>query len=299
MDAPGAAPFALARERITATIARDAADALINPVAVPRLYDHGAPTARCVVLFHGFTNCPQQFETFAKQLHAAGDTVYVPRIPQHGLADRLTSAISTISAAEIEAAATQAAHNARALGTHVVAMGLSLGATMALWLAQTGQVDNAVGIAPFLMVPVAPRAPGLLLMRLLDWLPDKFLWWDPRIKERIGPPYAYPGFWTHGLAQCVLVGDALFTEATKNAPLAPQATVVINAQDPAVNNAVARELAAVWSAHGAPYELQTWNDLGKVHDVIDPTTYPKALTVTYPRLRALIDAGAAASGTSS
>jgi alpha-beta hydrolase superfamily lysophospholipase len=292
VDAPGAAPFAAARERINATIARDAADPLINPLAVPRLYDHGTPTARCVVLFHGFTNCPQQFEMFAKQLHAAGHTVYVPRIPQHGFADRLTSAIGTISAAEIEAAATQAAQNARALGRHVVAIGLSLGATMALWLAQTGQVDDAVGIAPFLMVPVAPRVPGLQLMRLLDWLPDTFLWWDPRIKERIGPPYAYPGFWTHGLAQCVMAGDALFTAATRSAPVAPRATLVINAQDPAVNNSVAHELAAVWKAHGAAYDVQTWTDLGKVHDVIDPTTYPKALTLTYPRLRALIDAGA-------
>jgi alpha-beta hydrolase superfamily lysophospholipase len=235
------------------------------------------------------TNCPQQFDEFAQQLHARGENVYVPRLPRHGHADRLTPSIGEITAAEIEAAATEAAQFGRGLGTHVGVAGLSVGATMALWLAQTGAVDNAVGLAPFLMVPFAPRLPGMLLMRILDVLPNRFLWWDPRLKERIQPPYAYPGFWTHCLAQCAFAGASIFAAAARSKPAAPRCTIVLNAQDPAVNNAAARELAGRWQRDGAGYTLAIWDDLGKVHDVIDPSTYPGARTLVYPRLAGLLE----------
>jgi hypothetical protein len=161
-----------------------------------------------------------------------------------------------------------------------------------LWLAQTGGVDDAVGLAPFLMVPFLRRETGLVVMHVLDWLPNAFLWWDPRKRERIAPPYAYPGFFTHCLAQCIFAGDGLRGAADRRPPAAPRATIVVNASDPAVNNNVARELAAVWAEHGDSYALQSWDDLGSVHDVVDPSTYPRATTLVYPRLRALIDAGA-------
>jgi carboxylesterase len=262
---------------------------VLDPRALPRLYEHGAPAARCVVLFHGLTNCPQQFDAFAQRLHAGGDNVYVPRLPRHGYADRMTRAIGALTAAEIEAAATEAAAHARELGERVAVLGISLGATMALWLAQTAPIDDAAGIAPFLMVPALPRGPGLLLMQLLDRLPNTFLWWDPRVRERSKPDYAYPGFWTHCLAQCIFTGRQLFALAAARRPLAARATIVVNTHDPAVNNAVARELSARWKTRGATYALAEWGDLGAVHDVIDPTTYPQAATLVYPRLEALID----------
>lgn len=241
------------------------------------------------MLFHGLTNCPQQFEAFAKQLHAGGANVFVPRLPYHGYADKRTRAIGALTAADVERCATEAAELARALGDRVSIAGLSLGATMALWLAQTGGVDNAVGIAPFLMVPVLPRGPGMLLMRLLDWLPNAFMWWDPRVKERVGPSYAYPGFWTHCLAQCVFTGAAIFAAAAERAPAAAACTIVVNANDPAINDAVAQELSSVWKKRAAPYDYIVWNDLGKRHDVIDLTTFPAAATLVYPRLAALLN----------
>lgn len=241
------------------------------------------------MLFHGLTNCPQQFDEFAQLLHARGENVYVPRLPYHGHRDRLTRAIGKITAPEIEQAATAAARLGRGLGTSVAALGLSLGATMALSLAQTGGVDNAVGVAPFLMVPFVPRLPGLLLMSILATLPNRFLWWDPKRKEQMLPEYAYPGFWTHCLAQCTLAGAVISAAAARQAPAAPHCTLVINAQDPAVNNGPARDLVARWQRHGAPYGLTVWDDVGRVHDIIDPSTYPAAAALVYPRLTALLE----------
>lgn len=240
------------------------------------------------MLFHGLTNCPQQFDEFARLLHTSGENVYVPRLPYHGHKDRLTRAIGNLTAADIERAATDAARLAGELGTRVNVAGISVGATMALWLAQTGGVENAVAIAPFLMVPFIPRRPGMVLMRVLIALPNRFMWWDPRIKERMRPDYAYPGFWTHALAQCAFAGDAIFKAAARSAPAATRAALVINAQDPAVNNGAARGLAARWKRVRPGYGLAVWNDLGKLHDIVDPSTYPAAPARVYPRLNALL-----------
>jgi hypothetical protein len=129
----------------------------------------------------------------------------------------------------------------------------------------------------------------MFVMRALRALPDFFVWWDPRIRERIRPPYAYPGFHTHCLAECVFAGAAIYAAAATAAPRAPQCTIVVNATDPAVNNALASQLSERWKEHGAAYQFASWSDLGKVHDVIDPTTYPAATTLTYPRLIALLE----------
>ena len=126
-------------------------------------------------------------------------------------------------------------------------------------------------------------------MRLLDALPNRFLWWDPRIKERMRPEYAYPGFWTHCLAQCTFASEAIFAAAARSAPAAARATIVVNPADPAVNNGVARALAARWRRAGSAYDLTEWDGLGNLHDIIDPSTYPAGPALVYPRLAALLD----------
>ena len=213
----------------------------------------------------------------------------MPRLPYHGYRDRLTRAIGDLTATDIEGAATDAARLGAELGALVNVLGISVGATMALWLAQAGSVENAIAVAPFLMLPLVPRVPGMLLMRALAALPNRFLWWDPRIKERMLPVYAYPGFWTHCLAQCAFAGDSIFAAAERTAPAATRGTIVINAQDPAVNNGAARELAARWKRVRTSYDLTVWDDLGKFHDIVDPSTYPAAQTRVYPRLAALLE----------
>lgn len=252
------------------------------------MYHHGAAVERSTVLLHGLTNCPQQFDEFAQLLHARGHNVYVPRLPYHGHEDRLTRAIGNLTVNDIERAAADAARLGNGLGTRVNVVGLSLGATMALWLAQTGGVDNAVAVAPFLMLRFLPRRIGMVVMSVLATLPNRFLWWDPRRREQLPPPYGYPGFWTHCLAQCALAGAMIFAAAARSAPAARRCTIVVNAHDPAVGNGPARELARRWRKRPG-FTLAVWNDLGKRHDVIDPSTFPQARTLVYPRLAVLLE----------
>jgi hypothetical protein len=294
-DLPAAgSEFARARDAIRAVIARDSADPTLEALALPRLYEHGAAVEHALVLFHGFTNCPQQCDELARHFHALGCNVYVPRIPGHGRKDRLTRELADLTTAELQEAARTAYRLAAGLGRTLSASGISLGASMVLWLAQTEPVDLAIPVAPFLMPIGIPRRLGTLLMRLLDALPDRYSWWDPRVKERCRPPYAYPGFPTHALAECAFLGRALFREARRQPPLARRCVLVTNHGESAVNNAVARELLAAWQrGQGTCRELVLYG-LGKPrHDIFDPSTFPAARAKVYPELEALVLSGVA------
>ena len=72
-------PYGEAVAAIRAIIERDAADPTLIEAALPRLYDHGKRVRNAVVFFHGFTNCPQQFDELARQFYDRGCNVFVPR----------------------------------------------------------------------------------------------------------------------------------------------------------------------------------------------------------------------------
>src|SRR5215207_7180848 len=45
---------------------------LAQDVCISKLYDHGKQTEHVVILLHGFTNCPEQFNEIGKQHFEAG-----------------------------------------------------------------------------------------------------------------------------------------------------------------------------------------------------------------------------------
>jgi alpha-beta hydrolase superfamily lysophospholipase len=285
-EAPGTYDEAV--RAVHALIARDAADAAILPAALPRLYVHDKPVEHAVVLFHGFTNCPQQFDELARRFHARGCNVYVPRIPYHGLKDRLTRDLANLTVDEIAAFATSAFELTRPLGETVSALGLSLGGTMVQWLAQTQPVDLAVPIAPFLIPYPLPPFIGQPVMRLLATLPSMYFWWDFHIKEKCLPHYAYPGYPTHALANLVFFGNVIFAEAARAKPNARRCVLVLSDHDNGIDNGSARRMNALWNANGAAYTELLLTGLGPRHDIIDPTTYPHGRTAVYPKLEALV-----------
>ena len=274
---------------IRSVIERDAADASLTRDAWPRLYVHGAPVEHAVILFHGFTNCPQQFDVLARQFYARGCNVYVPRIPRHGLKDRLTTTLTDLTSAELARCTLDACTYTAGLGRRVSSVGLSLGGSMSLWLAQAMPIDVAVAVAPFLMPIHMSRNVGGAAMHALYTIPSMYWWWDPRVKEKCLPNYAYPGFPTHGLAEITFYGDKLFDYSPHTKPLGKDCILVTNANESAVNNAVSRELLEQWNANGANYKEVVLTGLGAPrHDIIDPTTFPQGERLVYPRLEAMV-----------
>jgi pimeloyl-ACP methyl ester carboxylesterase len=273
---------------IRSVIAQDAADTTLERDASPRLYEHGAAVENVVILFHGFTNCPQQFDLLAQRFYARGCNVYVPRIPRHGRKDRLTTALADLTIPELGRCVLDAFTYARGLGRRVSSVGLSLGGSMSLWLAQAMPIDLAVAVSPFLMPIHIPRGVGTAAMHALYTLPSMYWWWDPRVKQNCLPVYAYPGFPTHALAEVTFFGDKIFDYA-HGKPLGKNCILVTNANESAVNNAVSRELFAQWNANGANYSEVVLSGLGPPrHDIIDPTTFPQAERLVYPRLEAMV-----------
>src|SRR6266478_7235214 len=120
----------------------------VNRVCRTRLYVHGHRTERSLVLLHGFTNCPQQFDALGKSFYDLGWNVLIPRYPRHGYSDRLTSSIAELRSEMLIAVANRSAEAGAGLGERLTVAGLSLGGILTGYLAQTRAVERAVLVAP-------------------------------------------------------------------------------------------------------------------------------------------------------
>ncbi|NTU83427.1 MAG: alpha/beta fold hydrolase [Chloroflexales bacterium] len=282
--------YAAALERLSA-VERDEADPAVNPICRSFARTHGGRADRCVVLLHGFTNCPQQYRVFAERLYARGHNVYVPRAPGHGMADRLTTALAALTGARLIAWLEQALAIAHGLGDRVDLMGLSSGGNLAAHAAQwRPDIHQAVILAPVLGTPtiagwaVAPIA-GLAAVG-----PNMFRWWDDQHRDDLsGPRHAYPRYSTRALGEIVRLGLAVLSEAAERAPAARDILVVTNANDEAVSNGPVDQLVAHWRARGAPVRSHCFpKALGLVHDCIDPDQPRQQIELVYPALLELM-----------
>ncbi|MCB0053971.1 MAG: alpha/beta hydrolase [Caldilinea sp.] len=291
-----AAPVADYGAAVAAIEAQQAAEraAGVNPVCESRLLSHGDKAERVVVLLHGFTNCPAQYTQLAQQLYYLGDNVYIPRLPGHGLADRMTPALADLSAEELASFAGASADIAQGLGEHVTVVGLSGGGNVAAWLAQErSDVDAAVLIAPMLGILKLPEYAVKPVANAALTLPDFFIWWDAAAKEQIaGPAYAYPRYATKAVAALLRLSAFVDWRAGEAAPATGRILVVTNAADPSVNNAVVASIMDKWRARGGVVDAHEFAAaLDLPHDIIDPNQPDAQIEHVYPILVELVRGG--------
>lgn len=256
----------------------------VNPVCHTRLYTHGHQTERSVVLLHGFTNCPQQFDALGQHFYELGWNVFIPRYPRHGYSDRLTNSIAELRLEHLIAVANRSADAGAGLGKHLTVAGLSLGAILTGHLAQTrSDVERAVLIAPMFGLRPVP-GPGLkAVTKLAQVLPNFYIWWNRRLKDRIGPAHGYPRFSTKAYAALFEAGDAVVNAARKSAPRAGSIAVITNAAEPRLDNRFTYRLVESWRRHGATvstYEFPASDHLP--HDLIDPANTEQNTELVYP-----------------
>jgi pimeloyl-ACP methyl ester carboxylesterase len=264
----------------------------VNPVCHTRLYTHGKRVERSLVLLHGFTNCPQQFDALGRQFHERGWNVLIPRYPRHGYTDRMNTSIAELRADHLVAVANRAAEAGAGLGERLTVAGLSLGGILTGHLAQTrNDVERAVLIAPMFGLKPIPGPAMRAISRLAGVLPNFYMWWDSTQKDRIGPAYGYPRFSTHAYAALFEVGRHLVTAARKEAPRTRSIAVVTNAAEPRLDNRFTHRLVDTWRAHGAnveTYEFPLSDNLP--HDLIDPGNPAQNNPLVYPIVSRLIEA---------
>ena len=255
------------------------------------VFDHGRRTKRATVLLHGLSASPRQFVAVARALHERGHNVFVPRLPRHGYRNRLSEALATMNAGQLEACANDSLAIARGLGERVAVAGFSLGGLLTAYLAQFHHVQRAVAVSPFLGVSWIPNPLRLAVARLVLSRPNRFYWWDPILRERQLPEHGYPRFATHAIGHGLTLAHEVLEAARSNPPKADEVVLVTNPRDSAVNKGAIVRLGERWR-HLKPHAVTIQRLQGLppfVHDIIEPKRYPKVAQRVTPLLVELID----------
>ena len=273
-----------------AAFARDDGPAIASECR-STFYVHGRRTPHAVLMLHGLTNCPAQFDSLARAAYERGANVFVPRLPRHGFADRMTGQLGKSDARELVAFTDRACDVASGLGDTVTVVGLSVGGTLAAWAAQERKdVNRAVLIAPMIGVAKAPGVFTPVVTRLTALLPNLFVWWDDKAKLNLpGPKHVYPRFASRAVAATLLVGGEVMQEAKRASPGVRAAAFVTIEDDPAVDNAATDRLAGLWDDRKVAVQKTRFEKtLGLNHDIVDPEQVGAQPAVTYPVLERLI-----------
>lgn len=275
--------------RVDAIRTDEEASGEINPVCLSNVITHGEATEKVIVLYHGFTSCPEQFRELGEQFFEQGYNVYIPRLPYHGHADRMSEALLQTTAEELATFSSESIDIARGLGDEITVAGLSGGGTLTTWIAQEhDDVEKVVMIAPFLGIGFIPAVLNRPVTQIADHIPNIWMWWDPQTKENnpFSQDYQYPRYPLHALAEYLRLGFAAQRDANQNKPSVNRIVVITNANDESVNNAIIGQFVDTWRKHGEAY-LNTFEfekDLNLPHDVITPTRDDGNPALVYPIL---------------
>ena len=284
------ASYAEALQRVDSLRAEDSP--AISSECGTRLLTHGGATRHVVVLLHGLTNCPAQFDSLGRIAFARGANVFIPRLPRHGFADRMSDQLAHADAVELRVFTDRVLDAAQGLGDTITVAGLSVGGTLVAWAAQERRdVDRAVLIAPMLGVDMAPGRWTPAVARLTGALPNLFIWWDSKVKQQLpGPRHVYPRFSTRSVAATLKLGWTTLQDALKAAPACRSLAMVTVGGDIAVDNGLCADVVDAWRRHGVQdvvtYEFP--DSLRLNHDVIDPAQVGGNPAITYPVIARLI-----------
>jgi alpha-beta hydrolase superfamily lysophospholipase len=272
--------------RVHAIQSEEAADPTILPECRTRLYDHGASTADVVVLFHGYTNCPKQYDVLAQELADRGNTVLVPRMPHHGEVPGTPGLLDSLTGEQVVAHADATMDIADGLGDQITVFGLSGGGAVASYIAQfRPDADRVVTAAAFLGIPSVPGWLTPAAINAIDLAPpiDQR---DPAPDEatRGAYPHGASDTSTHGAAAYMRAGQTVVDAAAKQAPKAGRIVVVVNDADTTVNNGMVDDLAQRW-AKLAPDRTSVYRfDASQhvLHDMITPDRDGQQTDLVYP-----------------
>jgi carboxylesterase len=264
---------------------RTADSAIVAPGGEPILLVHGNKTPRVVVLLHGFTNAPRQFLLLAQALYEQGDNVYVPRMPYHAERGNNITALARITAEKLRDCSDQVVDVATGLGDSVIVVGLSMGGTMAAWIAVfRPEVRRVVIIAPLIALS---HVPGVLQSPAMN-LAVRF----PNVNVAGAPDSTRPdrdlGVSTRAIGEILRLGAAVRRAPERDAPRAAVA-LLLNAHDRTIANGPVRDLVDRWKSAGSSVIVVELPDsLQLPHDVIDAMNPFGKTCVVYPIVESLI-----------
>ena len=252
---------------------------------------HGKKTDRAIILVHGYTSDPQQFQELGTRLYALGYNVLIAPLPHHGLADRMSDAHALLTAEELAAYADHTVDIAQGLGDKVIMMGISAGGVTTAWAAQNrSDIDLAVIISPALGFKTVPTPLTAAAMNIYSLLPDALEWWDPVLKEKVLPRHASPRYSRHALSQILRLGFVVQGDALLKPPAAKKMVIVFNDNDNSINNEMTTKMVNIWKKQYSNLTISEFKaDLKLPHDIIDPAQPGQRVDIVYPQLLELLN----------
>ncbi len=245
---------------------------------------HGKKQPHCYVLLHGYTNSPRQFILLAKYLHRRGHNVFIPRLPHHGLKDRMSADIKMLRSQELIDFTDQSINLAQGLGDNITIIGISAGGVMAARaVLHRADVERVVLISPAFGFARIPLWLTNYYIKISQNFPNSFMWWDPRVKEKLLPQHAYPRFSVLALAEIFKVGHEVIQQVRVQKPRVPHLVLITSGFDNAIHLPTAEFIAEIWKSQSKslihfhfPTKFKVW------HDMIDPGQTYQKVTLTYP-----------------
>lgn len=265
---------------------RDGEARTVVPSGRSVLLAHGQRTPIAVLLLHGYTNSPLQFDSLGRMLYRDGANVYIPRLPHHAERNDGAGPLARMTAEELRAGADSAMDIADALGDTVVVAGLSLGGTMAAWIAQfRPDAGRVVIIAPLMALARVPALLDRPVLNLAVRLPNFTDHSAPNPSE----PDRELGWSTHAVGEILRLGLAVRRASAEMPSACRHIAILLNAHDRTISARPVLAMGGRWARHGAVvqiYELPL--ALGLPHDVIDPRQRVRRLDIVYPVIVALV-----------
>jgi len=290
MDALAANParsYEEALERIAKVQAEEKSLSL-NPVCASKLLTHGGRSKHALLIFHGYGNCPEQFMQLGQRFFELGYNVYLPRMPHHGLADRMSDDLRNLTAEEMVAYANTSFDIARGLGDELTLLGISAGGTLVNWLTQYRDPDYAASLSAFHGINIIPTFLTRPFIHVFLTLPIFYIWWDPRtgLKNPYAIDYSYPRYALQNLAHVLRIAGNVEEGIHQKAPGVKKYTMLINDYDPGVSRPKLLELTRLWRQWIDPRvaEVHFERELKMLHDIITPGLPNDPTPIVYPRI---------------
>ncbi len=216
-------------------------DANIRLECRSTLLTHCQKTLKSIVLFHGFTNCPKQFNQFSQLLFDQGYNVLIPIPPFHGLNDLNTRDQNKLKAAQILDLTQASVAIASGLGQQVETFGLSGGGVMSLWAGlNLPQVSKAIVVSPIMKPYATKDFPLNPVIKILQNIPDQYIYWDGELKDKAEfSLYAYKGFSTKAIAQFLEIGNTVLKQIQTKKTTNAKFILITSDTDQAVDNSMA------------------------------------------------------------
>ena len=239
-----------------------------------QLFEPDVVATATIVIWHGFTNAPSQFAAIAEWLRSAGYRVLLPRMPYHGEENLLNRDLLKLTTGQLVDHLDTVVDIAAGFGAPVWAVGLSAGATIAVWAAATRHEVRRLVLAAPLVAPVGFPLPLVrLFVKFPRVVPRLYWWWDPRVKAKTaGSPHAYPGFPLPGIMSFLHLSEWLYDGSMQLGHDLERVVLVTNPGDFAIRKDAARAFASAVFAPRAESFGEALIDPGLkwMHDFVDP-----------------------------